>query len=134
LIKNLKIAGAQYYTESFPDHLKGHFFKKLRVCEELDTRPTGNIFLFCSSWIIKISLNIWRRHRISVELERLGKFQFLFKTNLGYESGDKVHTFDGEETLEVKFQACIYFRTERWRNLRVPSIQSLRRVVGGNLS
>jgi hypothetical protein len=82
------------------------------VCEELDTRPTGSTFLFCSNWTIKIFLNIWQRHRFSVELERLGKFQFVFKTNLGFESGGQVGTFGGEKTPEVKI-SCMYTIKDR---------------------
>jgi hypothetical protein len=57
-------------------------------------RSTRNNQLFCSGLTKKslspYSYNTWNNLRI----EYLGKFEFVFQNNLGYESGNKEGAFD----------------------------------------
>jgi hypothetical protein len=72
---------------------------------QLDPRPTKNNQLSCSSLPTKFCSAILIIHGMTFKFEYLSKFKFIFKKNLGLESGDKVGSID-EKKSEVK-KSCV---------------------------
>jgi hypothetical protein len=76
----------------------------------VDLKTKRNKLLFCSTIEKNISTySDYTVHRMGFEFDHLGEFEFIFKQNLGYESGDQ-EVLLMRKKPEVKNLMQVYFK------------------------
>jgi hypothetical protein len=88
--------------------LKGILLKKKYVCLQLDQRPTRNYRLFGNSLTKKFFPRILIIRGMTFDFEYLGEFKFIFKYNLGQESGDQELDFHEKKRMSKISCKCTF--------------------------
>ncbi len=65
----------------------------------------NSIYIRCTPYVY-LNTDIFK-DICSIKFEYFGEFKFIFETNLGYESGDQVGTFDFKNQSKVFFNLLI---------------------------